>query len=279
MIDTHTHLNLPPLYEDHKVYVERALAACVTRMMIVGVNIETSEKAIELAAKHPQLWAAVGIHPEERGELSVFRTQLSELVKNNRVSAIGECGLDYSELSLQGTGEKIKSGEARHDMRGVIDFQKQLFVMQAELAATRDLPLLIHCRNTRRNDEVVSYSAYDDLLVLLKSLAKCPRFVLHCASGPVAYVQAALEMGAYVSFAGNVTYPNAGSIRELLKITPLDRLLVETDAPFLSPQGKRGTQNEPANVVDTARFIAEFLGTSYEEIDSITTENAMKLFR
>lgn len=279
MIDTHTHLNLSPLFENPELYLNNAAEAGVSRMMIAGVNTQSSERAIELAAKHPELWAAVGIHPEEAGKATDYRAQLTELLENNKVSAIGECGLDYSELSLQGTGEKIKSGEARHDMRGVIDFQKQLFVMQAELAATRNLPLLIHCRNTRRNDEVVSYSAYDDLLVLLKSLAKCPRFVLHCASGPVAYVQAALEMGAYVSFAGNVTYPNAGAIRELLKITPLDRLLVETDAPFLSPQGKRGTQNEPANVVDTARFIAEFLGTSYEEIDSITTENAMKLFR
>lgn len=261
MIDTHTHLNLSALFDDHEKYFFNARDAGVTRMMTVGVNIETSKAAIELAKLHPEIWAAVGIHPEEAGKTTDYRSQLTELIEGEKkyISAIGECGLDYS---------------------GDVDqqAQKELFVMQAKLAVEHDLPLLIHCRNTRRNDEVVPYSAYEDLLILLQGLAKCPRFVLHCASGPVAYVEAALKMGAYVSFAGNVTYPNAGSIRELLKITPLDRLLVETDAPFLSPQSKRGTQNEPANVIDTATFIAEFLGISFEEIDTITTSNALTLF-
>ncbi len=262
MIDTHTHLNIDPLFEESDSYIQNALTLGVTRMMIVGVNLESSKKAIELAHKHPELWAAVGVHPEEAGDQAIRRSvgsELEKLIQSGKVSAIGECGLDYS-------------GDVDHDA------QKEFFVMQAQLAADHDLPLLIHCRNTRRNDEVVPYSAYDELLVLLRSLPKLPRFVLHCASGPVSYVQAALEMGAYVSFAGNVTYPNASSIRDLLKITPLDRLLVETDAPFLSPQSKRGSQNEPANVIETGEFVANFLGMSFEEIDSITTENALKLF-
>jgi TatD DNase family protein len=229
-------------------------------MMIVGTDVATSTIAIQLAKKYPQLWASVGIHPEEAraGQIEQMKQELDNLVAHGGVNAVGECGLDYS-------------GEADHEA------QKELFLLHAELAYKHYLPLLIHCRNTRRSDEIVLYDAYSDLLELLHC-QPIPKFVLHCVSGPVPYVKKALELGAYVSFAGNVTYPNAHAIREILKVVPIDRLLVETDAPFLSPQSKRGQTNEPAFVVETGYFIADFLGKSFEEIDAATTRNALQFF-
>ncbi|MEP7167055.1 MAG: TatD family hydrolase [Candidatus Woesebacteria bacterium] len=260
MIDSHTHLNLEPLFSDYKTYLQHALDAGVSNLMNIGVNIETSQIAVDLAKKHPELWASVGLHPEEAvsGQIDTIKQELENLIASGNVSAIGECGLDYT---------------------GTVDHgaQKELFLLQAGLAHKHELPLLIHCRNTRRPDEVVSYDAYGDLVDLLQS-QPIPKFVLHCVSGPVSYVQKALDLGAYVSFAGNVTYPNAEAIRAILKITPQNRMLAETDAPFLSPQSKRGQTCEPAFVIETAKFIADFLGKSFGEIDRITSENAMHLF-
>lgn len=251
MIDSHTHLNISPLIDDPATYYWNAKNAGVTGMMLVGTDIASSEIAAKLTSVFDICFASVGIHPEEAGKTSnnqlPILNELEEMLKGQKVLAIGECGLDY-----------------HYD--GDHEAQKELFRLQRDLAIERRLPLIIHCRD-----------AYDDLLAVLKETA-VPRFVLHCASGPVSYIQEALSMGAYVSFAGNVTYPSAGNIRELLKVVPLDRLLVETDAPFLPPQTHRGQTNEPAFVIDTAKFIAEFLGTSFEEIDTVTTANAQELF-
>lgn len=260
MIDSHTHLNLEPLLTEYTTYLKKALEVGVTHVMNVGTDISTSTTAAQQAESHPQIWASVGVHPEEAtmGSVSSVRSELEKLIAGGDVRAIGECGLDYS-------------GDADHEA------QKELLQMHIDLALTHKLPLIIHCRNTRKNDEVVSWDAYSDLLEILHR-QPVPKFVLHCVSGPVSYVQKALELGAYISFAGNVTYPNAHAIRDILKIVPLDRLLVETDAPFLSPQTKRGQTNEPAYVTETAKFIADFLGKTYEEIDEATTNNTLAFF-
>jgi TatD DNase family protein len=260
MIDSHTHLNLEPLLSGYTTYLNTAFELGVDHMMIVGTDVATSTIAVGMAKKHPQLWASVGVHPEEATSRQVgqVRQDLERLIAGGDVTAIGECGLDYS-------------GGVDHEA------QKELFLMHVDLALIHELPVLIHCRNTRKPDEVVSHDAYSDVLELLQSQT-VPKFVLHCVSGPVSYVQKALELGAYVSFAGNVTYPNAHAIRDILKIVPTDRLLLETDAPFLSPQTKRGQTNEPAFVTETATFIAEFLGKTYEEIDVATTNNTLAFF-
>jgi TatD DNase family protein len=261
MTDSHTHLNLPPLLDSVDSYLASAKNAGVDRMMVVGTDVASSLKAINLAKKYPQLWASVGVHPDEArpGQLGEVTRQLEELIAGGQVSAIGECGLDYS-------------GDGDHDA------QKLLFQVHIELAVEHRLPLIIHCRNTRRADDVVVWNAYEDLLEQLKRQRNLPQFILHCVSGPVPYVQEALKLGAYVSFAGNVTYPSAGAIREILRIVPMERVLVETDAPFLAPQHHRGATNEPAFVDETARFISTFLNVPFDELDLAVTENARSLF-
>lgn len=263
MVDTHTHLNLSPLVDDLSRVIQQAKDAGVSHLMVPGVTIETSVRAVQLAREFPNLWAAVGIHPEEaeNGRTIEERdTALRKLLDTGMVSAIGECGLDYS-------------GDVDHEA------QKKLFQIHIDLALHYDLPLLIHCRNTRRLNEIIDYDAYGDVLHIISTQSSIPKFVLHCVSGPVPYVQEAIQLGAYISFAGNVTYPNAQNIRDILAVVPHDRLLTETDAPFLSPQSKRGQSNTPANVVETGKFMAEFLKMDFAFFERITAENAMRVFQ
>lgn len=275
MIDSHTHLNLSPLLEEWSTIWKSAQQAGVTKALCIGTDLATSKQAVELASKDPCIYAAVGLHPDEAEKGVADLQALESLCENDRVVAIGECGLDY--VGLQGKGEEdIHKGKT---------IQKRVFGEQIQIAKRHHLPLSIHCRNTPKTGDSSDplLDAYHDLLDTLRHFCVddgvIPPFVLHCMSGSVEYLQEALPMGAYVSFAGNVTYPSATAIRELLHATPLDRLLVETDAPFLSPQGKRGTVNTPANVMDTAAFIAKELHMSLEEIDQLTTANARKLFK
>lgn len=261
MIDSHTHLNLTPLSDDIERYLANAKEAGVLGMMIVGTDVQSSQMAIDLAVSYEECFASVGLHPEcaeSEGWRAEFE-RIKLLASDLNVSAIGECGLDYSR-------------EVDHDS------QKELFQMHIDLATHHDLPLIIHCRNTRKAEEIVTWNAYSDLLEILEKQPKLPQFILHCVSGPVTYVQQALKLGAYVSFAGNVTYPSAGAIREILQVVPLDRLLVETDAPFLAPQSHRGSQNEPSYVVETGAFIAKFLNIPFSQLNQKTEENTRRLF-
>lgn len=280
MVDTHCHVNLSPLDAQAEVIVEDARLAGVTTLIIVGTEIETSLKAVQLAKAYHQ-WASVGVHPElgamvglfssanQKEILSLWRSQLIALAENAECVAIGECGLDYSFLQ----SDSIRAQTIRQ-------LQSQLFLMQASVAVSLSLPLSIHCRSTRGKGSG-QFDAYTDLLAMLttlSSLGQLPRFVLHCVSGPEEYVHGCLALGGYVSFAGNVTYPSAKDIQALVNIVPPNRLLLETDAPFLSPQGLRGSINTPANVVQTAAYVAAILGIDLQALDQRTSENASTLF-
>jgi len=280
MVDTHCHVNLSPLDDQAATIVKEANNVGVDTLIIVGTDILSSLKAVELAKTHQQ-WATVGIHPElgallelfspanQKKMLSLWRSQLTKLAESPACVAIGECGLDYSSLQSDST----KAGSIRQ-------LQAELFLMQAQLAMERSLPLTIHCRSTR-GKELGCYDAYADVLELLTTLANqdhLPPFVLHCVSGPVDYVQACIALGGYVSFAGNVTYPSSHDIQALVKVVPADRLLLETDSPFLSPQGLRGRVNTPANVVQTAAYVATLLGMELDKLEQLTTANASTLF-
>lgn len=215
-----------------------------------------------------------GLNQESVERLDFFSNAILKILTQHQAS-VGikswECGKEKSQDATT-----AKEWRTR---------QRTLFGAHINMAKHADLPLLIHARNVRSRTDVPQHNlhAYSDILDTIEHFSKddgvLPRFVLHCMSGELDYLKHALEMGAYISFAGNVTYPNAHTIRELLHATPLDRLLIETDSPFLAPQGKRGTTNEPSLVTEVCTFIAKELTMTPQEMDTLTTTNAKQFFR
>ncbi|HKY74341.1 MAG TPA: TatD family hydrolase [Patescibacteria group bacterium] len=260
IFDTHVHYNLEPFFPSWKDYWIEAQQVGVGKSMVVGTDLQTSKAAVDIAEQDQNLFAAVGIHPsEEHSEEKIpnLVQQLQVLLNTSKkVIALGECGLDYFHVS--------KEQPVRDQ---TIALQKTLFEQQILLAKKHNLALIIHCRN-----------AYDDMLSFLKA-HKPERFVLHCMSGTSEYLHQAINLGGYISFAGNITYPNAESLRNLVLETPKDRLLVETDAPFLSPQQWRGKPNHPSYIKSTVQTLADVHHFSYEDCERITTENAERFFR
>lgn len=264
IFDTHCHYNMSPLYENWQDHWQKAQEHGVIGAVVVGTNIETSKRAIEIGQQAEKLLAAVGIHPHEYTDvqprdlptlLTAHQATLTMLIKQSeKVVAIGETGLDYFRLD-------DKTREV------VINNQKQAFRMHVQLANEFKLPLIIHVRD---QDE----QAYWDVLEILKAEYSFQRpFILHCLSGPVEYVKQALEMDAYTGIAGNVTYGNADHLRELVKMVPDDRLLSETDAPFLPPVPYRGQTCEPWMISETVKYLQESMG-----ISATIEQNAQKIF-
>ncbi len=265
MIDSHTHLYWESFQQDFEEVLDRAIGVGVTHIINIGVDLETSQKAIKQALRQAQgkqgsikIYATVGYHPNDAADslphlddVSIHKTigDLENLCKDfpKKIVAIGECGLDYFSAP---------PSPAR-------DSQRQLLTAQVELAKRLNLPLVIHCRD-----------AWDEIFSYLNNT----KGVFHCWSGTIEDAQKALDLGYYISFAGNITYPKADNLRDVAKVVPLDRILIETDSPFLSPQGKRGERNEPANVLEVAKTIAEVKGITLEEVISQTVENTKKLF-
>ncbi|MDO8515141.1 MAG: TatD family hydrolase [bacterium] len=241
MIDTHCHLT-KRFWEDPKPIIDAAIATGVEKLICVGTNLEDSAEAIKIANKFEGVYASVGIHPEETcNDWGLFE----KLVTNKKVVAIGECGLDY---------------------KGGLPNQKEVFEKQIEISKRLNLPLIIHCREAQKEMEKIlsAYGLQDDTL----------RGVLHCFAGGME-----IPEGFYVSFAGNVTFKNAKELRETARNIPLEKLLVETDSPFLAPEPVRGSINEPKNVKIIAQYLADLKGLNINDIERITTENAKKLFR
>jgi TatD DNase family protein len=253
IIDTHLHYNLEPLSLDWERYLAEAQSAGVKKAIVVGTDLETSKTAVELVGKTSGLFATVGIHPHEALALASIDESielLSQLI-SKKVVGIGETGLDY----------------AQHPPEQEKEAQMKLFTAHIRLAKEKKLPLTIHCRD-----------AYEDMLEILGK-ERPPAFVLHCMSGELPYFQSALQLGAYISFAGNVTYKNAEKLRELARNTPQNRIFVETDAPFLSPGKYRGKfPCEPAFITETVKTIADCLKVSVEECERITSANAHRFF-
>jgi len=225
VIDTHAHLDR----DDAPAALARAREAGVERVILVATRIAGAHDALALADEHPGVYACLGIHPHNADEPDAGRLdELRELLRHERAVAVGETGLDYfREYAPQ-------------------DAQRALFARQLEIAAELGKPVVIHTR-----------AADDDTLDALAGARTT--VVLHCFSSP-ALLEPALEHGWYVSFAGNVTYPSAGELREAARRVPRNRLLAETDSPYLAPQPVRGRPNEPANVVHTVATLAEARG-------------------
>jgi TatD DNase family protein len=259
-IDSHAHLEGPKFDTDRAEAINRARAAGLERIVAIGSGTGpgTLDCAIKIAEQHDWIFATLGIHPHEAklaGDADF--SEMEQLARNPRVIAWGEIGLDYFY---------------DHSPR---DVQKSVFRKQMEQAQAARLPIVIHCRPS--ND---SENAWDDTLQMLHDQWAPSGLggILHCFTGSWKHASAALDMGFFISFAGNVSFPKAENIREAAKKVPLDRMLIETDSPFLAPVPHRGKRNEPAFVVNTAGTIGQLHGLSKEEIGAITTENFYTLF-
>ena len=246
--DSHTHLMDEQFDGIRDEIVENAKKNQVMYMSTIGYNEATSREASKDAEKYEGVYATVGLHPENVEEFESFDF-IYELVKNPKVVAIGEIGLDY-----HWGGDKEK--------------QKELFVKQIEIANELGKPVVIHSRD-----------ADMDMLEILKNHKIENGFVMHCFSSSTEILKEVLKLGAYVSIAGPVTFKNARSLIDVAKLVPDDKLLIETDAPYLTPEPFRGKRNEAAYVVHTAQKIADLREVSLEKIAEITTENAKRFYR
>ena len=253
MIDSHTHLFL--CEGDEQELLDRAAAAGVERILNIGLGEESNPGVIAAAERHDALFAAVGRHPNDAGGFDdAAAAELVRLGAHEKVRAVGETGLDFYR-----------------DTAAPAD-QRRAFAAQIEVARELGLPLVIHARDAEGETD-----ASDEIFATLDQRAAGVTVILHCFSAPQRVADAA-ERGWYCSFAGNVTYPRSEALREAAAQVPEDRILVETDAPFLSPQVVRGKRNEPANVVATARVVAEVRGVADEELERTVAANARALF-
>ncbi len=258
MTDTHSHLHLRQFDLDCDEVVARAEANGVTKIIEVGIDLESNKRAIALATRYPQVYASVGIHPHEAGKATQETwTELRSLASQPGVVAIGETGLDY----YRDYSPREKQKEAlREQLSLAKEFPKG--------SLWERKPIILHDRK-----------AHDDLLAIVEEDRGGVTGVFHCFSGGLAMAEKCLQMGFYISIAGPVTFKGAYRLRDLACALPLERLLLETDSPFLPPHPYRGRRNEPAYVKLVAQEVAEIRGISFEELAQATTENATRLFR
>lgn len=269
MVDAHCHLNFKVFENDVDEVIKKAFEKGVKAIINVGAQLDTSKRAVELAGKYENLYATVGIHPHHADELEQnWETKLEELAKNKKVVAIGECGLDYYRYEKNGITD--------------IELQKELFIKQIEIAHKLKLPLMIHNRCAGKN--IIDILVNHQLASRSRSLFINPPGMFHCFSGDIEVLKFALQMGFYVGFDGNITYKGLAkgettALSELAKFTPLNRIIVETDSPYLTPEPHRGSRNEPSYVIIVAEKIAQIKNVSFGEIEKQTTENANFLFK
>jgi TatD DNase family protein len=250
LFDTHAHLHFPEFDEDREALLARAREAGVRRMLTIGTEPESSRAAAALAAREADVWATVGIHPHDAaGAGPESLDAIEALAAAPRVVAVGEIGLDY-----------FRNLSPRED-------QQRVFRAQLGLARRAGKPVVIHCRD-----------AHDDVLrILAEERVAERRGIMHCFSGDVEVARRCLDLGLLISLAGPVTYPNARALPAVARFVPADRLVVETDCPFLPPQGHRGQRNEPAYLSITAARVAELRGEPVEEVAARMTANACAL--
>ena len=249
-IDSHAHLEMREFESDRHDVISRAVDGGLDYIVTVGTTLADCRKALRLAHQYDKVYAAIGIHPHEVKEIDA-RTygQLKIMAEDEKVVAWGEIGLDFFR---------------NHSPR---DVQKQCFREQLRLAAEMELPVIIHDRD-----------AHAEMLAILQDCQGTQGGVIHCFSGDVAMAQTCLEMGFYISIAGPVTYAKSDKLQTVVRQIPLERLLIETDAPYLAPVPNRGKRNEPFYVIQTARQIAALKNLSLEEVGRVTSENARALF-
>jgi TatD DNase family protein len=248
LIDTHAHTNFDAFDEDRSAVYARAQKAGVRAIVEVGVGLDGSRAAVARAATEEMVYAAVGLHPTDLDTFEQDWPEFERLVRTQDVTAVGECGLDY------------------HWMKAPRERQEEAFRRQIHLARQMALPFIVHCRE-----------AEADLIRILEQEGYA-RGVVHCFGGTRAQAEAILALGLRVTFCGNVTYKRAESLREAARAVPLDRLMLETDAPFLPPQPRRGQRNEPAFVTHTGEVLAALHEVSFQELARQTTRSARRFF-
>jgi TatD DNase family protein len=266
MIDSHAHLDSPRYDEDRDALLTRAYEAGVRTVLSIGIGEgpDTMHQALDLARRYadqpgvPKIYASAGVHPHEAqlaGDTAY--TRLDHLLQQPEVLACGEIGLDY-----------YYDNSPR-------EVQKAAFVRQMEISAARKKPIIIHCRPSDN-----STNAWDETLDTLEAQWAPTALggILHCFTGDWTHATRAMDLGFLISFAGNITFPKAQPIRDVLAEVPLDRMLIETDAPFLAPVPNRGKRNEPAWVAQVAAKVAEVKGISAEEAALTTAENFHRFF-
>ncbi|MBI2596320.1 TatD family hydrolase [Candidatus Daviesbacteria bacterium] len=279
LTDTHAHLYWDSFKQDFASVIQNSLDVGVTTIINVGVDVEKSKQALELDSGQAKMtfYSTVGIHPHEAIKFAANPNvlipaeikKLEDVYYQNikKIVAIGECGLDFAfDNNPDFQLSKLNSDQTRR-------LQVQLFKEQIGLARKLNLPLVIHCRDERSQDPW-NIDAWNHILPMVAN----SRGILHCYSGTAEITKKALDLDFLISFAGTLTYPKNEYLREAAENIPLNRICIETDCPFLPPQSKRGQRNEPSNVLEVAKTIAEIKGISLEEVANKTTENVKRLF-
>jgi TatD DNase family protein len=263
MIDSHCHLNFHAFDQDYDEVIKRAKEAGVEIIINTGTSLESSQKAVELAQQYEDLYAIVGIHPHHSDKVAKgWDKEIDRLAKMPKVVAIGEVGMDFFSYKSNGIADPKK--------------QAEVFRRQIEISIENKLPLQIHGRHAGKEILKILKNYEDDLL-------RIPG-MFHCFAGNFDYLEKVLAMGFYCGFDGNITYKGLApgedtALPDLVKKTPLERLIVETDAPFLTPVPHRGSRNEPGYVIIVGNSIAEIKNISFAAVEKATTENCKTVFK
>ncbi|MCD8566287.1 MAG: TatD family hydrolase [Burkholderiaceae bacterium] len=250
-IDSHCHVNFPDLAPDYPAIAERMAQNSVKMALCVSVNLPDWDPMMQMVEREPTLWASVGVHPDYENEVEPTIEDLVSRSKRPKVVAIGETGLDYYRLT------------------GDLEWQRERFRTHIRAAKEAKLPLIIHTREARE----------DTIRILREEGADEVGGVMHCFTESWEMAQQSMELGFYVSFSGIVTFKNARDLQETATKMPMDRLLIETDSPYLAPVPHRGKRNDPSFVIHVAEKIAELKGLSVEQVAEQSTENFFRLFR
>ena len=251
IIDSHAHLDMVEFDSDRDQVIDRALSADVRHIITVGIDIKSSLNAVKLTTHYPPIFATIGIHPHNADNANKDDLeQIALIAQQDKIVAIGEIGLDF-----------FHNRSARQK-------QVEVFTQQLTIAISLDLPVVIHDRE-----------AHTDTLNILSSFKRDGLHgMIHCFSGDYKLAKTFIDMGYYISIPGTVTFKNASQTQDVVKRIPLNRLLIETDAPFLAPTPYRGKRNEPSYIIHTAQKIAKLRGISFEELSYQTSKNVCELF-
>ena len=260
-LDSHAHLDGPQFAADREAVIQRAYDAGVRALLAIGNGDGPDDLAcaIPFAERYPWIYASIGVHPHEARLLTpAHLANMERLARHPRVIAIGEIGLDY------------------HYDHSPRDVQQRVLRQQLQLAASVQLPILIHCRPSQG-----STNAWDDLLAILREQWSPTGLggVMHCFTGDLPQAHASLDLGFILSFAGNLSYPKAQNIRDAAAMVPLDRFFLETDCPYLAPIPHRGKRNEPAYVVETSRHFAQLRNLTPEAAGQLALDNFFRFFK
>ena len=252
LVDSHSHLDFQQFDADRSEILQRALDAGVGYMVSIGTSDQTTRNALDLAIQYPFIFASAGVHPLHTNEAQDWQ-KICQMAEHERVVAIGETGLDfYHENDPQ-----------------IIDLQRGYFAKHFELSNHLKKALIVHSRG----------GAFDEIFDFRRKYGLEGGGVIHCFTGNTKEAMQAIDLGFYISISGVITYKKTDELREAVRIAPLDRILVETDCPYLAPMPHRGKRNEPSFVTHTAQEVAKIKGISFEDLSKATTENCKKLFK